>query len=71
MTDEEHRQRHQELHRALDELAADWMAHQPRGKLFSNSTILELVRWSFEQTREPSPAPGWPRIHDPTWYTED
>lgn len=58
MTDEEkvtegHRLRHVELHEALDELAADWVAHQPRGKLFSNSTIMELMEWSHRQTIKP------------------
>ena len=50
---QDHRERHKQLHQALDELAADWAAHQPLGKLFSNSTIMELMRWSHEQTREP------------------
>jgi len=55
MTKEEYLERHRELHRALDELAADWAAHQPLGKMFSNSTIMELMRWSHEQTQEPDP----------------
>jgi hypothetical protein len=29
MTDEEHKQRHIELHRAFDELLADWLRHDP------------------------------------------
>jgi hypothetical protein len=58
MTDEEHRARHLELHQALDELAADWVAHQPPGKVFSNSTIMELMEWSFEQTQAPTRDPA-------------
>jgi hypothetical protein len=48
-----HRQRHVELHQALDELCADWAMHQPQGKIFSNSTIMELMEWSYKQTQEP------------------
>lgn len=48
-----HRERHIELHRNLDELCADWAAHQPMGKLFSNSTIMELIEWSHKQTQNP------------------
>lgn len=61
MTKLEHRRRHEELHRALDELAADWALHNctPKSirsgepKLFSNSTIMELMQWSHRQTIEP------------------
>lgn len=60
-TKEEHRQRHLELHRALDELAADWALHHVKAaprygeqlKLFSNTTIEELMAWSHQQTIEP------------------
>ncbi|HEY1896723.1 MAG TPA: hypothetical protein VGG62_10645 [Terracidiphilus sp.] len=55
MTEAEHRARHIELHKALDELCADWVAHQGWGKLFSNSTIMELMQWSHEQTIRPIP----------------
>jgi len=58
MTDEEHRERHIALHRALDELAADWMAQQPLGRLFSNTTIMELMQWSFQQTLQPTQPTG-------------
>jgi hypothetical protein len=51
--EEGHRQRHIELHAALDELLADWACHQPRGKVFSNSTITELMEWSHQQTIQP------------------
>jgi hypothetical protein len=58
MTDEQHRARHGELHQALDELIAGWAMHNP-GKMYSSSTIMDLMQWSFEQTRHPQP----PRIH--------
>ena len=48
-----HLARHRELHDALDELVADWAIHQPRGKVYSNSTIMELIEWSYQQTIEP------------------
>ncbi|HXA24437.1 MAG TPA: hypothetical protein VNW90_19290 [Acetobacteraceae bacterium] len=53
MTNKRRRERHIELHRALDELAAAWAVRQPPGKVFSNSTIMELIQWSFKQTQEP------------------
>jgi hypothetical protein len=60
MTKEQHRKRHEELHRALDELAADWALHNSRPtrdgniKLFSNTTIMELMEWSHQQTVDPA-----------------
>jgi hypothetical protein len=60
MTEEEHRARHQELHQALDELLADWIGHQSidYGKVLSDTTLMELMRWSHEQTINPTPLPG-------------
>jgi hypothetical protein len=57
MTLEEHRQRHQALHHALDELAADW-ASQHWGELYSKHSIMELMEWSFQQTKNPTTPPG-------------
>ncbi len=56
MTKAEHIERHKELHRSLDELAADWLDNQPleSRKLFSNTTIMELMTWSYEQTIKPT-----------------
>jgi len=51
MEKEPHIQRHKELHRALDELAADFITHT--GKLPSQSTIIELMQWSHKQTTDP------------------
>lgn len=56
MTPEEHKQRHQELHRALDELAADFFGQT--GKLPSQSTIMELIQWSHQQTISPTEHTG-------------
>jgi hypothetical protein len=52
MTFEEHRQRHIELHQALDELVADWLAQTPA--MPSSSSVMELIRWSNEQTDNPT-----------------
>lgn len=45
---EKHRQRHIELHRELDELVADWIQHT--GRLPSRTTVMELIKWSHQQT---------------------
>jgi len=52
MTTEQHRARHVELHKMLDELVADWMTHT--GKRPSSSSVLELLEWSNTQTVEPT-----------------
>jgi len=64
MTTKEHRKRHKELHHALDELIADWAAHQrfpgpgEEPKVYSNTTIAELMEWSYQQTVKPTPPWG-------------
>jgi hypothetical protein len=56
-----HRRRHVELHQALDELAADYIRHQPIGggltKRLGNTTVLELLEWSHAQTENPTEPP--------------
>jgi hypothetical protein len=47
----EHQARHAELHQALDELAADFIAHT--GKRPSETTVLELMQWSSAQIDAP------------------
>ena len=49
---EEHIKRHELLHKSLDELLADFIAHT--GKLPSQTTILELTSWSYKQTKDPT-----------------
>lgn len=49
---QQHIQQHLQLHAKLDELAADYVFHT--GKLLGQSTIMELLQWSNEQTRHPS-----------------
>lgn len=50
MTREEHINRHKELHKALDELFADFIAHA-EGHL--TNTVHELVIWAYQQTQDP------------------
>ena len=52
MTPEEHKKRHIELHRAFDELLADWILQT--GSLPSQATVMELIRWSASQAKEPT-----------------
>jgi len=50
MIHQEHRERHFELQKALDELFADFIAH---GEGTTGNTILDLIRWSNKQTENP------------------
>lgn len=52
MTKEEHRQRHIELHKKLDELIADFISQT--NYLPSQTSIHTLMSWSFEQTKNPT-----------------
>jgi len=52
----EHAQRHRILHKYLDELIADYLAHH-RYKRPSNTTMLELMQWSHAQTENPTERP--------------
>lgn len=50
---DEHIQRHELLHRYLDELVADFIANQSEFKGLSKTSIMELMQWSAEQTKKP------------------
>lgn len=52
MTLEEHKQRHKELHEKFDELLADFIIKT--GKRPSETTVYELLKWSHEQTENPT-----------------
>jgi hypothetical protein len=56
MNQNEHIKRHQELHKAVDELAADYMYHHPM-KLLNETTVLDLLKWSNIQSQKPTPGP--------------
>jgi len=49
---DEHRQRHEILHKELDELVADFISQTKA--LPSNTTVMQLMKWSFEQTINPT-----------------
>ena len=60
MIDKVHQKRHTELHKALDELMADWIDHNMThgsNKGLSNTSIMELMPWSYEQTKKPTEKP--------------
>lgn len=47
-----HKATHQQLHGALDELAADFVNHT--ASRLSRATVLDLIEWSYSQTLEPT-----------------
>ena len=60
LSPDEHRRVHVVLHKHLDELVADWCMHT--GKRFSETTLVDFMKWSHEQTIEPvSLAPHHPK----------
>lgn len=63
MTEAEHRERHLQLQRALDELIADFI--DKTGKIPSLSTVMELMEWSHQQTIEPDTESAPFRRKDP------
>ena len=52
ISEEEHKAIHVELHKYLDELIADFL--RQTGKPLSEITLLDLVEWSYEQTKNPT-----------------
>ena len=54
--EKEHKERHVELHKMLDELVADFLS-QTNG-LPSKTTVMELMKWSYEQTVAPTEKAG-------------
>lgn len=52
MTKDEHKQRHVELHAALDELVSDFINFT--GKLPTQTTVSALVEWSYAETLKPT-----------------
>jgi len=49
---DKHRMRHVELHRALDELLADF-ARTRKGTILDRQ-ISELLAWSYQETKSPT-----------------
>ena len=56
MDKQQHMDKHIILHTMLDELVADYILHQKR--LLSETTVLELIRWSYKQTISPEELNG-------------
>lgn len=54
MTVEEHKQRHIELHKSLDELFADYISHHPEEIQFTEMPLMKLLTWAHEQTKNPT-----------------
>ena len=52
LTPHEIKQRHVELHQSLDELVACFVYET--GKLFSKTSVMELVEWSHQMTKKPT-----------------
>lgn len=52
MNKELHKDCHKKLHTALDELLGDFIGHTTR--LPNETTIMELVKWSHQQTLSPT-----------------
>ena len=52
MNREEHKARHQLLHKELDELIADFITHTK--SLPSKTSLMELMSWSRIQTTNPT-----------------
>lgn len=50
---EEHKARHLVLHKGFDELMADYLRHN-FGALPSKISLLDLAKWSYEQTTNPT-----------------
>ena len=53
LTLEEHKKRHIELHKSLDELFADYISHHPDQVGFTTMPIKQLIEWSHRQTVKP------------------
>lgn len=56
MTPEEHKERHVELHKALDELFADYIEHHPDESSFTKMPLMRLIEWSSNQRKNPTEA---------------
>ena len=51
LTKDEHIKIHKTLHNSLDQLVADFISHT--GKSLEETSIMELIKWSHQQTIEP------------------
>ena len=55
MTPAEHKQRHIELHKSLDELFADYISNHPdHDGAYSAMQLQQFIAWSYGQTENPT-----------------
>lgn len=54
MKPKEHKQRHIELHKSLDELFTDYILHHPKQIKFTEMPLIKLLKWSHKQTIKPT-----------------
>lgn len=54
MTPHETKERHVELHRALDELFACYISQHPDQTEFLQMPFKQFLDWSFEMTKKPT-----------------
>lgn len=60
-----HKARHKFLHEAFDELVADFILHNI-DKSLGNTTVMELMIWSYRQTCKPDESPNIPHYREET-----
>lgn len=62
MTEREHKEKHRQLHEALDELLADFIEHSEDSSTLLCTPIIKLMEWSSKQVKEPDhdPSTGGP-----------
>ena len=54
MKEKDHKQRHIELHKSLDELFADYIAHHPKQVQFTQMPVIDLIKWSSFEAEKPT-----------------
>ncbi len=54
MTKSEHKQKHIDLHKSLDELFADYIYHHKDESQFIQMPLIKLITWSSEQSKNPT-----------------
>ena len=54
LTKEQHRGIHIKLHKAIDELFADYIQHHPAQTNFIQMQVIDLITWAYEQTKNPT-----------------
>lgn len=57
MNQDEHRKIHIGLHKALDQLFADYIQHHPTQHNFLETPLKDFIEWSHRQTIQPDEVP--------------